>query len=61
LSEIAEELYVSLYTVISHAGRLYRRLGESTREGAVAAARERGLLDGGSRRRGEVTRARWPG
>jgi DNA-binding CsgD family transcriptional regulator len=45
--EIADELYVSRHTVRSHTRRLYRRLGASTREGAVAAARERGLLDGG--------------
>jgi ATP/maltotriose-dependent transcriptional regulator MalT len=44
-SEIATELYVSVHTVRSHARRLYRRLGERTREGALAAARERGLLD----------------
>lgn len=45
LAEIAAELYVSRDTVKSHARRLYRRLGASTREGAVAAARERGLLE----------------
>jgi LuxR family transcriptional regulator, maltose regulon positive regulatory protein len=44
LAEIAAELYVSQHTVKSHAQRLYRRLGASTREAAVAAARERGLL-----------------
>ena len=43
-AEIAAELYVSRDTVKSHARRLYRRLGERTREGAVAVARERGLL-----------------
>ena len=42
---IADELYLSRDTVKSHARRLYRRLGERTRAGAVAAARERGLLD----------------
>jgi DNA-binding NarL/FixJ family response regulator len=41
---IADELYLSRETVKSHARRLYRRLGERTRAGAVAAARERGLL-----------------
>jgi ATP/maltotriose-dependent transcriptional regulator MalT len=46
LAEIAAELYVSRHTVRSHQRRLYRRLGEATREAAVAAARERGLLDG---------------
>jgi LuxR family maltose regulon positive regulatory protein len=44
LSEIAAELYVSVHTVRSHARRLYRRLGASTREAAVLAAREQGLL-----------------
>jgi LuxR family maltose regulon positive regulatory protein len=44
LAEIAAEPYVSQHTVKSHAQRLYRRLGASTREAAVAAARERGLL-----------------
>jgi ATP/maltotriose-dependent transcriptional regulator MalT len=48
LGEIAAELYVSLHTVKSHVRRLYRRLGAGTREAAVSAARERGLLDGGS-------------
>ena len=40
----ADELYVSIHTVTSHAQRLYRRLGARTRAEAVAAARERGLL-----------------
>jgi LuxR family maltose regulon positive regulatory protein len=44
LREIAAELYVTVHTVKSHSQRLYRRLGVSTREAAVAAARERGLL-----------------
>jgi LuxR family transcriptional regulator, maltose regulon positive regulatory protein len=46
LAEIAAELYLSRHTVRSHQRRLYRRLGEGTREGALTAARERGLLDG---------------
>jgi DNA-binding CsgD family transcriptional regulator len=46
LAEIAAELYLSRHTVRSHQRRLYRRLGEATREAAVAAALERGLLDG---------------
>jgi DNA-binding NarL/FixJ family response regulator len=45
LKEIASQhLYVSIHTVTSHARRLYRRLGARTREEAVVAARERGLL-----------------
>lgn len=43
--EIAAELWISPNTVRSHVQRLYRRLGEHTREGALCAARERGLLD----------------
>lgn len=45
--EIAAELQISSDTVKSHARRLYRRLGVNSRDGAVAAARERGLLAGG--------------
>jgi LuxR family maltose regulon positive regulatory protein len=45
--EIAAELDVSSDTVKSHARRAYRRLGEHSRDGAVAAARERGLLADG--------------
>lgn len=44
LAQIADELYVTRDTVKSHVRRLYRRLGESTRAGALAAARERDLL-----------------
>lgn len=44
LAEIAAELFVSRDTVKSHARRLYRRLGQSTRQGALTAARARGLL-----------------
>jgi len=42
--EIAHELSVSLNTVRTHASRLRRKLGVSTRSGAVAVARERALL-----------------
>ncbi len=42
--EMAQHLYVSLNTVRSHALRLRRKLGVTTRVGAVARARERGLL-----------------
>jgi len=47
LAQIAAELCISRNTVKTHVRRLYRRLGASTREDALAAARERGLLDGG--------------
>lgn len=42
--QIAEQLHVSVSTVKTHTRRLYRRLDASTREEAVAIARERGLL-----------------
>jgi ATP/maltotriose-dependent transcriptional regulator MalT len=42
--EIATELYLSLNTVRTHAGRIRRKLGASTRDEAVSRARERGLL-----------------
>jgi LuxR family transcriptional regulator, maltose regulon positive regulatory protein len=45
LAEIASELYVTRDTVKSHTRRLYRRLGASTRDGALGVARERGLLE----------------
>jgi DNA-binding CsgD family transcriptional regulator len=45
LPQIADALYVSKHTVRSHQRRLFRRLGATTREDALAAARERGLLD----------------
>jgi LuxR family transcriptional regulator, maltose regulon positive regulatory protein len=42
--EIAAELYLSLNTVRTHAGRVRRKLAASTRDEAVSRARERGLL-----------------
>jgi LuxR family maltose regulon positive regulatory protein len=42
--EIGAELYLSLNTVRTHAGRVRRKLGASTRDEAVSRARERGLL-----------------
>jgi LuxR family transcriptional regulator, maltose regulon positive regulatory protein len=42
--EIAGELYLSLNTVRTHAGRVRRKLGASTRDEAVSRARSRGLL-----------------
>jgi LuxR family maltose regulon positive regulatory protein len=42
--EIADELAISRDTVKTHTSRLYRKLGVSSRRGAVARARELGLL-----------------
>ncbi|HMJ04546.1 MAG TPA: LuxR C-terminal-related transcriptional regulator [Conexibacter sp.] len=42
--QIAAQLDLSVATVKSHAWRLYRRLGTTSRTEAVAIARERGLL-----------------
>jgi LuxR family maltose regulon positive regulatory protein len=42
--EIADELYVSLNTVKTHARLIYRKLGVGSRSAAVAAARELNLV-----------------
>lgn len=42
--EIAGQLYVSRNTVKTHAMTIYRKLGTTSRSGAVAVARELGLL-----------------
>jgi LuxR family transcriptional regulator, maltose regulon positive regulatory protein len=42
--EIASRLYLSDATVKSHLRRIYRRLGVSSRDHAVAVAQDRGLL-----------------
>jgi LuxR family maltose regulon positive regulatory protein len=42
--EIAQQLYVSLNTLRTHARRVRRKLGATTRADAVAKARELGLL-----------------
>jgi LuxR family maltose regulon positive regulatory protein len=42
--EIGQELYVSLNTVKSHTKSIFRKLGVSTREQAVASARELELI-----------------
>jgi LuxR family maltose regulon positive regulatory protein len=42
--QIASQLYLSLNTVRTHAGRIRRKLEASTRDEAVSRARERGLL-----------------
>jgi LuxR family maltose regulon positive regulatory protein len=44
LREIGSELYVSLNTVKSHSKSIYRKLDASSREEAIAAARELGLV-----------------
>jgi len=44
LREIGAELHVSLHTVKSHVGRLYRRLGATRRADAVDTARSRGII-----------------
>ncbi len=43
--EIAAELYISLNTVKTHIRLLYRKLGATSREEAVAHAEAQGLLD----------------
>jgi LuxR family maltose regulon positive regulatory protein len=42
--EIGNELYVSLNTVKTHSRNIFRKLGVSSREDAVARARELGLV-----------------
>src|SRR5439155_10635386 len=44
LREIGEELYLSPNTIKSHTRAIYRKLGVSSRQDAIARARERGLL-----------------
>ncbi|MGH8816336.1 MAG: LuxR C-terminal-related transcriptional regulator, partial [Achromobacter pestifer] len=43
--EIAEQLFLSRYTVECHIKHIYRKLAVSSRTRAVHAARSRGLLD----------------
>lgn len=42
--EIADQLFLSRYTVESHVKRIYRKLAVSSRTGAVRVARERGVI-----------------
>ena len=42
--EIADQLFLSRYTVESHVKRIYRKLAVSSRTSAVRAARERGVI-----------------
>jgi LuxR family transcriptional regulator, maltose regulon positive regulatory protein len=44
LRQIASEMYVSLNTVKTHCGDVYRKLGVSDRKSAVDTARKLGLL-----------------
>lgn len=44
-SEIAEELYISPKTAEHHVSAIITKLGVTSRSSAVAAARERGILD----------------
>jgi LuxR family transcriptional regulator, maltose regulon positive regulatory protein len=46
MPEIAEELFLSRNTIKSQAISIYRKLGASSRNQAVARSRELGLLDG---------------
>ena len=43
--EIGAELYISLNTVKTHTRELYRKLGVTSREDAVARAEALGLLN----------------
>jgi DNA-binding CsgD family transcriptional regulator len=43
-SEVARDLFVSVGTVKSHTGNIYRKLGARNRAEALARAREHGLL-----------------
>jgi LuxR family maltose regulon positive regulatory protein len=47
LAEIGTRLYVSRYTVKTHCGSIYRKLGVGSRSEAVEAARHAGLLNAG--------------
>ena len=42
--EIADELFVSVNTVKTHTKAVYRKLRVTTRNDAIRAAREHGLL-----------------
>jgi LuxR family maltose regulon positive regulatory protein len=46
LQEIAAEMYLSPHTVRAQSKSIYRKLGVSSRNHAVARARELGLLEG---------------
>ena len=42
--EIADQLFLSRYTVESHVKRIYRKLAVSSRISAVSVARARGVI-----------------
>jgi LuxR family transcriptional regulator, maltose regulon positive regulatory protein len=44
LRDIGRELYLSPNTIKTHTRTLYRKLGVSDRQGAVARGRELGLI-----------------
>jgi LuxR family maltose regulon positive regulatory protein len=44
LPEIGVELHISRHTVKSHVGRIYGKLGTTSRSGAVRIGRELGIL-----------------
>ena len=44
LPEIGMELHISRHTVKSHVRRIYRKLGTTSRSGAVRIAREQGIV-----------------
>jgi LuxR family maltose regulon positive regulatory protein len=46
VEEMAGRLFLSVNTVKTHLRGIYRKLGVSSREDAVAVARQRGLLRG---------------
>ncbi len=47
IKEIGKLLFVSPHTVRHHLEHIYKKIGASSRAGAVLYAMEKGLLDGG--------------
>jgi DNA-binding CsgD family transcriptional regulator len=45
LPEIGVELHISRHTVKSHVGRIYAKLGTTSRSGAVRTGRELGIIE----------------